>query len=236
MRLLRTAACCAALLALASRAGITHETLPSGERRSVAELGVELPTLAFGYGTAHNRWAATRDTYYSSAVMHDIRDNLHLTYVRTGWVPGLAFKEGRRPWLREDQSLDAICSAGLHLMIIVPAREIPSRNAGLLASDVTEFFKRYTQRNPGCIRWAELANEADIPKNGLADVDAYAAYYEKIAPIPTSFGIPVITSGLSGKDLPWTSRLASLLRSANPQPPIAGYGFHPYGVPVAALA
>ncbi|HEY1654053.1 MAG TPA: hypothetical protein VGF86_02940, partial [Candidatus Tumulicola sp.] len=68
------------------------------------------------------------------------------------------------------------------------------------------------------------------PSNGFANVQSYAAYYERVAPIVASFGVPVITSGTSGKDLPWTATLAAILRAGTPRAPVSGYGFHPYGI------
>lgn len=165
--------------------------------------------------------------------MQDIRDNLHASYVRTGWIPSrLRFEVYR--WRREDDGMDVICDAGLHVMAIVPSPKDDDRGETDLLDSVREFFARYERRDPGCIRYAEISNEADLPVNRFADVGAYAAYYAKAAPIVASFGVPVITSGVSGKDLPWTFALAGLLRGVNA--PVSGYGFHPYGVTISDLA
>ncbi|MGB8965728.1 MAG: hypothetical protein WCB99_08820 [Candidatus Cybelea sp.] len=194
----------------------------------IAELGVALPAVG------GRRWPRILKNYYNPAVMEDIRDNLHATYVRTGWIPdGLAWETHR--WRREDQGLDAICSAGLRVMIIVPPPQDDKKGEEDLAANITEFFARYTAREFGCLRWAEIANEADLRANGFADVKEYAAFYQRIAPTVAGFGVKVITTGTSGSDLPWTITLASLLRQAEPSPPVSGFGFHPYGVLPAYL-
>jgi len=164
--------------------------------------------------------------------MQDIRDNLHASYVRTGWIPSRLRHEIR--WRREDSGMDVICGSGLHLMALVPSIKDDDRGEDDLVANVREFFARYTQRDPGCIRYAEVANEADLQASRFPDVDAYAEYYGRVAPIVASFGIPVITSGISGKDLPWTYALARLLHDAGA--PVDGYGFHPYGVAITGLA
>lgn len=166
--------------------------------------------------------------------MQDIRDNLHATYVRTGWIPdGMVFETHR--WRREDEGLDAICGAGLHAMIIVPSLRDDKKGEDDLVANVAEFFSRYTRREFGCLRYAEIANEADLRASGFADVKAYAEFYMRVAPTIAGFGVKVITSGTSGSDLPWTFTLASMLRSADPSPPVSGFGFHPYGVPPALM-
>lgn len=195
----------------------------------IADLGFELPTL----GGA--QWfTVTRARYYSADVMRDIRDNLHATYVRTGWIPNRFGTEKVR-WYREDQGMDAICTAGLKAMIIVPAPRDDKKGEDDLVDNVREFFARYTAREFGCLRYAEIVNEADLPHNGFADVTQYAAFYRRVAPVVAAFGVTVITSGTSGKDLPWTWTLANLLRMP-PAVPVDGYGYHPYGVPPPQLA
>lgn len=193
----------------------------------VAQLGVELPTLGGG-----NWWTVLRPRYISPENMQDIRDGLHASYVRTGWIPSRLRHEIR--WRREDDGMDVICSSGLHLMALVPSIKDDDRGEDDVVANVREFFGRYTARYPGCIRYAEIANEADLQASRFADVESYAEYYGRIAPIVASFGIPVITSGVSGKDLPWTYALARLLRDADA--PVDGYGFHPYGVAISELA
>jgi hypothetical protein len=199
---------------------------------ATAELGVELPTI--GATWRHHGWAQTRAKYFSPLVMEDIRDNLGADYVRTGWVPRSVAHE-HPAWRREDQALDAACAAGLRVMIIVPGIADDANGIDDLAASATAFFARYTVREFGCLQYAEIANEADLSENGFRSVDAYAAFYERIAPIVASYGIPVITTGVSGRDVIWTTRLAALFAAASPAPPVAGYGFHPYGIPAAAL-
>jgi hypothetical protein len=195
-----------------------------------AELGIELPTL----GGA--KWGAVRRTYVNPRTMQDIRDNLHATYVRTGWIPGRLNFETIR-WYREDNGLDIICSSGLRLMIILPSPKVDNdKGVDDLVANVREFFARYTAREFGCIRYAEVANEADLPANGFAAVQAYASYYQRVAPVVASFGIEVITSGVSGEDRPWTSTLAAIFDAVKPRVPVSGYGFHPYGVAPTRMA
>lgn len=203
---------------------------PAPHSARVAQLGIELPTLG-----GANWFTVMRARYFSDSVMRDIRDNLHLDYVRTGWVPGrLAFEKIR--WHREDEGMDAICSAGLKLMIIVPGLGKDRRSGATIdpTSTVGEFFARYTEREFGCIAYAEIANEADLPSNGFSSVDAYADYYNRVAPIVGSFGIPVITTGTSGEDIPWTAALSARLRRS--AAPVSGYGFHPYGIAPGGVA
>ncbi|HVA32969.1 MAG TPA: hypothetical protein VNG31_02400 [Candidatus Baltobacteraceae bacterium] len=229
----------AAIWAAAAFLAVGGATSPPSQAatapRPRAELGIELPTLGIAYRKYHYRWPVTRRMYFSSAVMADIRDNLHASYVRTGWIPEWVERERKRPWLHENQALDTICSSGLRVMLIVPTHVVPP-SMNRLADDVKRFLAHYTKREFGCIRWAELGNEADLRDNGFADVQAYAAYYERIAPIVASFGVRVITSGVSGADRPWTATLAMLLRKAKPPPPLDGFGFHPYGIPARDLA
>jgi hypothetical protein len=188
-----------------------------------AEIGIALPAVGGGH------WARTHEKYFSAAVMEDIRDNLHASYVRTGWIPdGMALETHR--WRREDQGLDAICSAGLHAMIIVPSPRDDKKGTDHLIANIVEFFSRYTLREFGCLRYAEIANEADLRANGFADVKEYASFYLRVAPAIAAWGVKVITSGTSGSDLPWTVTLASILHGATPRPPVNGFGFHPYGV------
>jgi hypothetical protein len=86
----------------------------------VAELGIALPAVG------GRRWERTQKEYFNQAVMRDIRDNLHATYVRTGWIPDwFRFEELR--WHREDQGLDAICSSGLKVMILIPSPKTTTR-------------------------------------------------------------------------------------------------------------
>jgi hypothetical protein len=194
-----------------------------------AEIGIALPAV----GGWH--WPRILKKYFSATVMHDIRDNLHATYVRTGWIPdGMAFETDR--WRREDQGLDAICGAGLHAMIIVPSPRDDKKGKDDLIANVADFFARYTLREFGCLRYAEIANEADLRANGFTDVKEYAAFYARVAPTIAGFGVKVITSGTSGSDLPWTVTLASMLRNADPSPPVSGFGFHPYGVLPALMS
>jgi hypothetical protein len=195
----------------------------------VAELGIALPAVG------GRRWERTQKEYFNQAVMRDIRDNLHATYVRTGWIPDwFRFEELR--WRREDQGLDAICSSGLKVMILIPSPKNDDKGFDHLVDDVGEFFSRYTLREFGCLRYAEVVNEADLPVNGFADVKEYAAFYARVAPVIAALGVKVITSGTSGKDTPWTWTLASIFRSLDPSPPVNGFGFHPYGVRPTQMA
>ncbi|MGA8534010.1 MAG: hypothetical protein WB615_07880 [Candidatus Tumulicola sp.] len=224
-------ATCMAVFALLPRTGGTQQQ-PPAQRQSLptAELGVELPTLGGG-----DWWSFAHKKYFTPEIMQDIRDNLHATYVRTGWIPGRLNFETIR-WHREDDGIDAICGAGLRLMIIVPSPTGDGQGIDDLVDNVREFFGRYTARNAGCIRYAEVANEADLAANHFADVSSYASYYERVAPVIAAFGVDVITSGVSGEDRPWTAALAGILGGARPALPVSGYGFHPYGVAPSRMA
>lgn len=207
---------------LALAAGSQAEP-PATAATRTAEIGIELPAV----GGRRGRKFLGR--YFTPAVMQDIRDNLHATYVRTGWIPDATVLE-KQLWRTEDQELDTICGAGLHMMIIVPSLRDDKKGEDDLVADVTAFFSRYTLREFGCLRYAEIGNEADLRVSGFADVKQYAPFYLRVAPIIAGFGLKVITSGTSGSDLPWTATLASILRRAEPSPPVSGFGFHPYGV------
>lgn len=204
-------------------AGSQSPPRPAPTLAPVAALGIALPAV----GGWH--WFRMQKKYFTPAVLHDIRDNLHASYVRTAWIPDWAKFEDHR-WHREDQGLDAICSSGLTAMILVPSPKNDEKGEDDLISNIGEFFARYAKREFGCIRYAEIVNEADLTANGFADVNDYARFYERVGPVIAAYGIAVITSGTSGKDRPWTIALSSLLRTADPTPPVSGYGFHPYGV------
>lgn len=191
-------------------------------------MGVTFPSRHWG-------WYFVRNRYFTGDVMRDIAQNLHAKYVRLGWIPDWVRKERPR-WRRQDQVLDAACGAGLRVLVLVPGPTDDTHGIRDEADNVREFFARYTAREPGCLRYAEIANEADLPKNGFSNVAAYARYYEVMAPIVASFGVLPITSGTSGEDVSWTHALAALLRDAKPSVPIGGYGFHPYNIPPAELA
>ena len=232
-RYARSAIFAAVLLALssgASRAGnasaVPRVAPPAGP--VVAQLGIELPALG-----GRDWWSVVRKQYFTPEIIADIRDNLHADYVRTGWVPGWLHFETIR-WHREDSGMDLICGSGLHAMIILPGPPKGEYVESDLVTNVREFFARYTKRDPGCIRYAEAANEADLPVNRFAGVQAYAAYYHDVAPVVASFGVPIITSGVSGENRDWTSELANLLYAS--KTPVSGYGFHPYGVEPARMA
>lgn len=226
-------ACVAAatLVALLPRSAGTQPIsgVPPSASAAPALLGVELPTLGGG-----DWWSFTRKQYFTPENLADVRNNLHATYVRTGWIPGrLQFEKFR--WRREDDGMKLVCGSGLQMMIIVPSpKDDDGEGESSLLDNVREFFARYTASEPGCIRYAEVGNESDLPENGFTNVGAYAAYYRKVAPIVASFGIPVITSGVSGKDVPWTFALARLLHGHDA--PVSGYGFHPYGIPASGMA
>ena len=167
--------------------------------------------------------------YYTLAALEDARDNLHASYVRAEWYPEWRHFE-RRKWFHEDSVIHRICANGLKLMVLTPLPKSDSLGQVDLVGNIEEFFARYTKREPGCLKYAEIANEADLPQNGFKDVGDYAQYYEAVAPIAAHYGVEPITSGTSGKDLPWTYRLATILAKADPPVPLAGFGFHPYGV------
>jgi len=188
----------------------------------IAQLGVQFPPLG-SLGA------------YTKSALADIRDNLHATYVRVGWYPGLA-KRDKVPWQREDVSMHRLCRAGLKVMAMTPTLREDKQGEEHLYANIEEFFRRYEEREPGCIVYAEFANEADLPFNGFANVEQYADFYETLAPIAARYGIKVVTTGTSGSDLPWTYSLASLLAGASPRPPLDGFGFHPYGVPPSEMA
>jgi hypothetical protein len=202
-----------------------------------AQLGVELPTIGIIFREFGFRWRVTFQTYFSSEVMKDIRDDLHASYVRTGWIPDWIAREQRhqRAWNSEDEAMRSICGSGLHAMIIVPAVTQDSQGIDHLLENVRLFFTRYTRREPGCIAWAEIGNENDLPANGYRDVRSYASYYARVAPIVASFGVPVITSGASGEDRSWTANLAAILAGLPSPPPVDGFGFHPYGVAASEM-
>ncbi|MBV8116480.1 MAG: hypothetical protein JOZ01_00805, partial [Candidatus Eremiobacteraeota bacterium] len=212
-------------MALAPRVGSSQAAPPT-----LAELGVELPTLG-----GAKWWSITQRSYVNATTLRDIRENLHASYVRTGWIPGrLVFEKFR--WRREDNGMDTICGSGLRVMMLVPSPKDDGKGLTDLVDNIREFFARYTAREPGCIQYAEMCNEADLRSNGFADVRAYAAFYARVAPVIAAYGIPIITSGVSGEDRPWTATLATILNQAKPNVQVAGYGFHPYGVPPVAMA
>jgi hypothetical protein len=171
--------------------------------------------------------------YYNKATFTDLRDGLHADFIRTGWIPTWMMKYDKVPWRLEDRAMHRACHAGLKVMIITPNFKDDVKGEEHLYGNIEEFFARYDAREHGCIAWAEIANEADLPRNQFADVDAYARYYERVAPIAAKYGITVITTGTSGKDTPWTYRLAQLLHAA--QAPVDGFGFHPYGIAPNAM-
>ncbi|MBV8375236.1 MAG: hypothetical protein JO302_06970 [Candidatus Eremiobacteraeota bacterium] len=233
-RLLRTAT--ASLLAASVLLGGRQPTR-AADSPPTAQLGIELPTIGIIFREFHNRWRVSFERYFSSQVMKDIRDNLHASYVRTGWIPDWIAREQRRhhAWRNEDEAMRSICGSGLHAMIIVPREGEDAAGTQHLLENVRFFFARYTRREPGCIAWAEIGNETDLPVNGYRDVRSYAAYYARVAPIVGSFGVRVITSGASGEDRPWTATLAAFLAGLPSPPPVAGFGFHPYGVLVSEM-
>jgi hypothetical protein len=222
-----SAGCFAALTLTPCSAG--SQAQPDAPMTRIAELGIALPAVG------GLRWTAIGKRYFNPAVMHDIRYNLHASYVRTGWIPGW-FHSEQIPWNRENQGLDAICASGLHVMVIVPSPRDDKRGEADLIANIGDFFAHYSRREFGCLRYAEVANEADLAANGFKNVSDYASFYERVAPMIAVFGIDVITSGTSGEDVPWTIALASILRGVDPSPPLSGYGFHPYGVPPADMA
>jgi hypothetical protein len=193
-------------------------------------VGVDLPTMGITYSGCD--YSCVYQMFFSPAIMSDINNNLQADYVRSGWIPTWVDNEPVK-WQREDQFMDNACNAGLTVMVIVPGINDDAKGEQDLLDSVNDFFSRYTQREPaGCVAWGEIVNEANLPQNGYPNVSDYAAYYEQASAIVASYGVPVITSGTSGKDTTWTSNLSSLLQAAQPIPPLNGFGFHPYGVPV----
>jgi len=170
--------------------------------------------------------------YYTRADLRDLRDGLHAGFVRTGWIPN-RMKYDKVPWQREDRAMHRLCGAGLNVMIITPSPKDDAKGEDDLYDNIETFFARYDGREPGCIAYAEIANEADLPQNGFPDVSAYARYFERVAPMAARYGIKVVTSGTSGKDTPWTYALAGLLRAAGTH--VDGFGFHPYGIAPRAM-
>jgi hypothetical protein len=223
----------ASFLAAAS----ARATQPSAAASHPAQLGVELPTIGIIFRDYGWRWRVTFENFFSSKVMNDIRDNLHASYVRTGWIPDWIARERRhhRAWRGEDEAMRSICGSGLHVMIIVPNEAQDALGSDHLLENVRLFFARYARREPGCIAWAEIGNENDLPANGYRDVRSYASYYARVAPIVGSFGVRVITSGASGEDRSWTEDLAATLARLPSPPPVDGFGFHPYGVPASEM-
>jgi len=201
--------------------------------------GVNLPTMGATYVVDGRRdWNASYRRYFSPAVMDDIARNLHAGFVRTGWIPNWERRE-RVDWSHEDQVMDSICAPRkpyrLGVVVIVPGPKDDALGESDLLANVGEFFGRYTAREPGCAIEAEIANEANLSVNGFGGVEAYAAYYETVAPIVASYGVAVITSGSSGEDLHWFATLRALFARAVPAPPLLGYGFHPYDVGSARM-
>ncbi|HEY1429550.1 MAG TPA: hypothetical protein VGF18_08250 [Candidatus Tumulicola sp.] len=228
MRLRSTAVALLVVLTSASAAA-RSQTAPSPSSPAHAELGIQLTAVGGG------RWLQVRKEFFLPAVMHDIRDNLHATFVRIGWFPN-SLKYEKIPWRREDQALDTICSSGLHVMFLLPSPKDDPKGNDDIERASGAFLDRYTHREFGCIRWVEAGNESDLTVNGFSSVDDYAAFYEKMAPIVVQYGVKIVTTGISGDDRAWTQRLAALLRSSQADPQVDGYGFHPYGVPPARMA
>ena len=210
--------------ALAFACASAAASAPAGA--GVARFGVAVPTMGITFGGS---WVTAYRNFSSPSVMRDIAGTLKADFVRTGWIPDWVRTE-KKTWHREDLVMDAACRNGLGVMILIPGVRDDSLGEDDLQASVTTFFARYTQRDPGCLQYAEVGNETDLSVNGFAAVDDYAAYVRRIAPVVTSFGVPVITAGTSGLDVPWTSSLAQRLRDTSPPLSIAGFGLHPYGI------
>src|SRR6516165_8026803 len=151
---------------LATFVALTSGPLPvlsDQPRQPLALLGFNLPTLASDL------------SYFSAANLSDIKNALHADFVRTGWAPNWMPHQPRLKQRLTDAEIHGICGAGLKLMIIVPGKTHDKAGLAYLEDSIAWFFQRYTQREPGCIRWAEIANEADLPVNGFADVRDYAS-------------------------------------------------------------
>jgi hypothetical protein len=120
-------------------------------------------------------------------------------------------------------------------MVIIPQPSYASSWTDLLNS-VNAFFGRYTQREVGCLMWAEVWNEA----NDLSGMTAstYATDYEAIAPIVNAYGVQLITSGVSYPTVAgfesWTSTVEQAITAAGS--PVRGYGVHPYNFAPTSMA
>lgn len=206
------------VLSLAAPAGATGQFNP-------VYLGVNVPTMGIVYQNL--TWDYTAQNYFTPAIFQDIKSNLTADFIRTGWVPNWVYREPV-PWQREDVTMDGACSHGLSVLVIVPPPTYDARGLSDELQNVQGFFARYTLREPGCRIWAEIENEANIDPS--TNVQAYASYFEAVAPIIHSHaGVRLITSGTSGVDIGWTATLSRIL-SSDPSAHPDGYGFHPYGV------
>lgn len=199
-------------------------------------VGVEVPILGgAGSGTS------TTSSLYGPAAMSDIKNNLGADYVRTGWVPDHVNAESSRSirWIDEDYTIDAACQAGLHVMTIVPPHWEDSNGEGDYLSMISEYFTRYTQREPtGCLLWAEYDNEPNLNNNSgpnsYANVNDYANWFETANPYLNSYGLRVITGGTSGVADSWNKSLYGLLSASGVT--VTSYGYHPYDVPSPVTA
>lgn len=224
-------------------------------------VGINIPVMDASYlkyYNCHRSDGTIGQCTYEQAIypgwfsrMAEIKNSLHADYVRTGWIPGFTRNEtcpgttgpdtpwrtARTSWCYEDQVLYNACSnAGIPVMILVPGIKDDLNGNTDLIDSVKKFFHLFTTEYPGCIKWAEVVNEADLPANGYPNSGTYATYYQQVASIIENDGVKVITSGTSGEDTAWTSDLSyNDLGQANPKPPVDGFGFHPYGVSTAFM-
>lgn len=175
--------------------------------------------------------------YYTPAIMNDIKNNLGADYVRGGFIPDYVNAHG---WGDVDTFMQNACNAGLQVAELLPGINDDKLGEADLIEHVDGFFIRYTQpQYKGCLKFAEVVNEADLPQNGYTLL-SYFGYYVEVAHYAEIYGVRLVTTGTSGEDTSWTSRLAQLLAncqvSCYPPPEVDGYGFHPYGVAVGNMS
>jgi hypothetical protein len=185
----------------------------------VARLGINIPTMGITFWQAHHDWRWSIQNYFSAADMHEIKNDLHADYVRTGFIPDWVAAESVK-WKREDRVMDDACAAGLGVMVIVPIGN-DRRGVPDLVATVKEFFTRYASREEGCAIVAEIGNEDNLTMSP----QAYADIFKLLAPQIHAMGIEVIASGTSGLDVRWTHAVSNAI------PAWSTFGFHPYDVP-----
>ncbi len=138
--------------------------------------GVELPTMGIVFWQYGHDYNWTYQNYFTPAIMSDIKNNLRANYIRTGWIPDWFYNNEGASWQREDNVMDNACAAGLGVNVIVPPPYNDSRGEADAIANVQAFFTRYTKREPGCVIWAEVENEANIDPN--TTFASYVSYYE----------------------------------------------------------
>lgn len=230
-------------------------------------IGVNLPAIQSEYTTSTcvnangvtKQWTyanCSYDAFYSPAVMNDIKNNLGADYVRLGFIPDWMGANGNAAetcngatttttaasrFCIEDKVLQNACNAGLNVLILT---QLYSPNGNQENTDsntiITQFFNEMTNHYPGCIKWAELGNEADLdvaPLNG--DMGAYATYYEEVAShVESHTEISLITAGTSGVNVQWVKNVGYYVIMPPPdsRPRVDGIGVNPYGTAPADMA